>query len=225
MLFTPFIAIGLALVSPAAPIASTTTDHGHTDGTTAVSVTASPVTLDLADGSTVSTSRPTISGTATGVQKVGLVRGNEIMGQGLVRADGRWQIHLVNQLEPGRNDMQLLTWTPSGVVTTDYTLTLSTAPTATRLASATTSSLGYAFVTTDTVASARPEIEGIATPGVQLELRDSLGNVHGHATAGDDWDFRMTLTRDLRVGSNSLVLVQRQGAQSGIVPVQITRTA
>lgn len=225
MLFTPLITVGLALVSPLMPLAAPATDAVAGTVSSAVSVSASPVTLNLADGSTVSSSRPTISGTAKGVQKVGLVRGNEIMGQGVVNADGRWQLHLVNELKPGENDMQLLTWTSSGVVSTDYTLTYSTAPVATRLASVTTTSLGYAFMTTDTVATARPEVEGIASPGVQLELRDSLGNVYGQATADDDWDFRMTLTRDLRIGPNSLVLVQRLGERSSVTPVLITRTA
>ncbi|WP_022906138.1 MULTISPECIES: hypothetical protein [unclassified Curtobacterium] len=224
-LILPIVAATAALL---APLAQSTADVGHdtpTTQSTVVSVGAASVSPALASGSTVHTNRPLVSGKASGATQIALVRGNELMGTGVVQSGGYWQLNLHGTLTTGVNHMELLAVTPAGKVTSPYVLTLAPASTgAVRTATVSTAaSLGWANLLTKSVTGARPTVDGVATPGARLELRDSLGNVYGAAVADEEWDFRMQLTRDLKVGANQLVLTQALGTQSGYTPVQIVR--
>ncbi len=51
-----------------------------------------------------------------------------------------------------------------------------------------------------------------------------MGNSYGQAVVDENWDFRLQVTRDLDLGANQLVLVQRLDGQSDLSPVQVVRT-
>ncbi|GAA3334522.1 hypothetical protein LQK89_05880 [Curtobacterium sp. C1] len=225
-IITTALALSSALLAPLAPLASGV-GHAPTDVSAIATTQAqTAITPTIPSGSTVSTARPQVSGTAPGATRVALVRGRELMGSGVVGAGGRWQVYMLRELTPGVNDMQLLASTPAGTVSSAYPLTLATPGNGvvqTASYSAPTS-LGWAGLLTSEAASARPVLDGVATPGATVELRDSVGNSYGQAVVDENWDFRLQVTRDLDLGANQLVLVQRLDGQSDLSPVQVVRT-
>ncbi|WP_144801950.1 hypothetical protein [Curtobacterium sp. BH-2-1-1] len=231
-IITTALALSTALLAPLAPLAPGT-EHAPADVSAIATTQAqaqTAITPTIPSGSTVSTARPQVSGTAPGASRVALVRGMQLMGSGVVGADGRWQVYMLGELTPGANDMQLLAATPAGTVSSAYALTLATPGGRTVHAASysapapTTASLGWAGLLTSEASSARPVLDGIATPGASVELRDSVGNSYGQAVVDENWDFRLQVTRDLDLGANQLVLVQRLDGQSDLSPVQVVRT-
>ncbi|WP_194293017.1 Ig-like domain-containing protein [Streptomyces smaragdinus] len=146
---------------------------------------AAPVITGPADGSTITSTTPTITGTGEPGATVDVTVDGTVVGQTTVNPDGTWSLPVTTPLADGPHTVTATQTDPSGNVSPAATSTFTvdtTAPAAPVIEAPTSGSS-----TTDTT----PTVSGTGTPDSVVTVTDSTGAVLGTATVAPDgtWSF------------------------------------
>jgi hypothetical protein len=163
---------------------------------------AAPVITGPADGSTVGTATPTITGTGEPGATVEVVVDGTVVGTTVVGSDGSWTLALTTPLADGEHTVTATQTDVAGnesPASAPTTFTVDTTPLAPVITSP-----GSGTITSDTT----PTITGTGIPGATVTVTDQTGTVLGTALVDLLGNWSLTPTTPLADGTYTITATQ-----------------